>query len=72
MKDRKQLAAAGRTTEEVAQLIGADSVHYLSIDGLVRSIGLRSEDLCLGCITGSYPVEVPEERHRFQRSLEEF
>ncbi|MGI0054664.1 MAG: amidophosphoribosyltransferase [Thermoplasmata archaeon] len=72
MKDRKQLAAAGRTEEEVATLIGADSLHYLSIDGLVESIGLRKEELCLGCLTGSYPVEVPEERHRFQRSLEEF
>lgn len=72
MKDRKQLAAAGRTEPEVAALVGADSVHYLSIEGLVESIGIRAEDLCLGCITGRYPVEVPEERHRFQRSLEEF
>ena len=72
MKDRKQLIAAGRTEPEIAAAIGADSVHYLSIDGLVSSIGFREEDLCLGCITGRYPVEVPEERHRFQRSLEEF
>ena len=72
MKDRRQLVAADHTEEEVAAMIGADSVHYLSIPGLVDAIGLREEELCLGCITSRYPVEVPEERHRFQKSLEEF
>ena len=72
MKDRRQLVAHGREEEEVARLIGADSVHYLSIPGLVESIGLKAEELCLGCLTGRYPVEVPEERHRFQKSLAEF
>jgi amidophosphoribosyltransferase len=72
MKDRKQLVASGRTEEEVARVIGADSVHYLSTAGLVASIGLKEEHLCLGCLSGRYPVEVPEEHRRFQRSLEEF
>jgi amidophosphoribosyltransferase len=72
MKDRRQLVAHGRTEEEVAHIIAADSVHYLSIPGLVESIGLQAEELCLGCLTGRYPVEVPEERHRFQKSLAEF
>ncbi|MEM0129230.1 MAG: amidophosphoribosyltransferase [Thermoplasmata archaeon] len=72
MKDRRQLVAAGRTEEEVATVIGADSVHYLSMEGLVEALGLREEELCLGCLTARYPVEVPEERHRFQRALEEF
>jgi amidophosphoribosyltransferase len=40
--------------------------------GLVESIALPSESLCLGCLTGKYPVEVPEERHRFQKNLAEF
>ncbi len=72
MKERKELVAAGRSEEEVAKLIGADSVHYLSMAGLVEAIGLREENLCLGCLTGRYPVEVPQEHRRFQRSLEEF
>jgi amidophosphoribosyltransferase len=72
MKERKELAAHNRTEEEVAGVIGADSLHYLSMSGLVESIGLPSESLCLGCLTGKYPVEVPEERHRFQKSLAEF
>ncbi|MCI4318152.1 MAG: amidophosphoribosyltransferase [Thermoplasmata archaeon] len=72
MKDRKQLVASGRTEEEVAKIVGAESVRYLSMAGLVQSIGMKEEGLCLGCLTGRYPVEVPEERRRFQKSLSEF
>ncbi len=72
MKERKELVAHDRDESQVASIIGADSVHYLSIPGLVESIGFRTEDLCLGCLTGRYPVEVPEERRRFQKSLTEF
>ncbi len=72
MKERKQLVAAGRTEAEVAAAVGADSVHYLSMAGLVDAIGMREEQLCLGCLTGRYPVEVPQEQRRFQRHLEEF
>jgi amidophosphoribosyltransferase len=72
MKERKELVAFGREEPEIAELIGADSVGYLSIPGLVGSIGLKGESLCLGCLTGKYPVEVPEERHRFQKALTEF
>jgi amidophosphoribosyltransferase len=72
MKQRKELVANGRTESEVAQVIGADSVHYLSIAGLVDALGLPQESLCLGCLTGRYPVEVPAERRRFQKLLEEY
>jgi amidophosphoribosyltransferase len=72
MKERKELVAHGRDEAEIAQVVGADSVHYLSIDGLIGAIGLPEEQLCLACLTGKYPVEVPEEHHRFQKALEEF
>ncbi|MCI4337048.1 MAG: amidophosphoribosyltransferase [Thermoplasmata archaeon] len=72
MKSRKELVASGRTPAEVAEVIGADSVHYLSLPGLVESIGLPEGSLCLGCLTGRYPVDVPEERRRFQKSLGEY
>ncbi len=72
MKERRELVAHNRTEKEIAEIVGADSVHYLSMPGLVGAIGIRSESLCLGCLTGRYPVEVPEERHRFQKSLAEF
>lgn len=72
MKDRKELVAWNRSEEEVARIIGADSLHYLSLPGLVESIGLPEEQLCLGCLSGRYPVMVPEEHRRFQKSLEEY
>ncbi len=72
MKERRELVANGRTEEEVAEMIGADSVHYLSIEGLVGALGFPQEELCLGCLTGRYPVEVPAERRRFQKQLEEY
>ncbi len=72
MKERKELVAAGRSEAEVAERIGAESVRYLSMAGLVESIEIPEPSLCLGCLTGRYPVEVPEEHRRFQRSLEEF
>jgi amidophosphoribosyltransferase len=72
MKTRRELVAYGRTPEEIAQIVGADSVHYLSLEGLIDSLGLPQERLCVGCLTGRYPLEVPEERQRFQKSLAEF
>jgi amidophosphoribosyltransferase len=72
MKDRRELVASGRTEAEVAERIGAESVRYLSIPGLVDAIQIPEAGLCLGCLTGRYPVEVPEEHRRFQKSLEEF
>lgn len=72
MKERKELVAHERDEKAIASVVGADSVHYLSMAGLVEAVGLPSGQLCLGCLTGIYPVEVPEERHRFQKSLEEF
>lgn len=72
MKERKELVASGRDEEGIAKVIGAESVRYLSIPGLVESIGIREEGLCTGCLTGRYPVDVPEERRRFQKSLSEF
>ncbi len=72
MKERKDLIAFERTEAQVATEIGADSVHYLTVPGLVEAIGKPRDHLCLGCLTGRYPVEVPEERRRLQKSLAEF
>ncbi|MFH0816771.1 MAG: amidophosphoribosyltransferase [Methanobacteriota archaeon] len=72
MKSRGQFVATGRSLEQIAEQITADSVGYLSMKGLITAINHPAEDLCLGCLTGEYPVEVPGERVRFQRSLKSF
>lgn len=52
-----ELIAANKSVPEIRKAVGADSLAYLSISDLVEAIGLGKENLCLGCITGSYPTE---------------
>ena len=69
MNTRKQLVAANHTVEEIAKLLGADSLAYISLEGLQDAIGHEPSDLCTGCLTGVYPVEVPGEKSRKQATL---
>lgn len=58
---RVELAAASLTVEELGRkVIQADSLGYLSLEGMIESSGLSREKLCLGCFTGEYPVEPPK------------
>ena len=58
----KELIAASRTVEQVREHLGADSLHYLSIPGLMRAIGRgTSQEFCRACFDGSYPVPVPQQ-----------
>ncbi|WP_297509317.1 amidophosphoribosyltransferase [Thermococcus sp.] len=50
---RHELIAAFGGVEKVKEAIGADSLSYLSVEGLKRAVG--REDLCLACLTGEYP-----------------
>lgn len=59
--NQNELIAAKLSTEEIRQYIGADSLGYLSLSGLVRSIGVKRDKLCCACLDGKYPVEVPKE-----------
>jgi amidophosphoribosyltransferase len=43
--------------EKIAEVVGADSFKYLSIDGFVESVGIGKENLCLGCFNCNYPEE---------------
>ena len=62
MATREELIAAHKTIKGVEFLIGANSLYYISLDGLVSAIGLPKEDLCTGCLTGVYPIEIPGEK----------
>jgi amidophosphoribosyltransferase len=50
-----ELIAANYSIEQIREKTGADSLGYLSLDGLVNATGRRREDVCLGCLTGEYP-----------------
>ena len=58
MATRRELIAAHKAVPEIAEFIGADSLGYLSIDGLIQAVGLPKESFCLACFTGDYPVPV--------------
>ncbi|WP_407355975.1 amidophosphoribosyltransferase [Methanolobus sp. WCC5] len=74
MASRDELIAAHKTIKGVEAVINADSLGYLSIDGLVEAIGIERDHLCMGCLTGAYPVEIPGETicQRRQLKLHEF
>ena len=56
---RSELIAATHTIEEVRKYIGADSLGYLSIDGLLGAVGEGRASYCTSCYTGEYPVAFP-------------
>lgn len=71
MKTRDQFIALEKSDEEICKEVGADSLAYLSIDGLVKSIGKEEGSLCLGCLTGKYPTKIEGEIDTFQTTLYE-
>ena len=60
MATRDELIAARLSVQEIGRAIGADSIGYLSLDGLLRAVGLPRDRFCTACLTGLYPLPVPE------------
>ena len=58
MATRRELIAAQKTVPEIEDFIGADSLGYLSIDGLIKAVDLPKDTFCLACFTGNYPLPV--------------
>lgn len=58
--NQNELIAAKLSIEEIRQYIGADSLGYLSLQGLIRAIGVKKDKLCCACLDGKYPVEIPK------------
>lgn len=55
---RNQLLAAQRTVDEIREFIGADSLAFLSVDGLKEALGDEKHSYCFGCFSGSYPEDI--------------
>jgi amidophosphoribosyltransferase len=58
---RAELIANGLDVEEIAASIGADSLGYISLDGMVEATGQPATSLCAACFTGEYPIPLPDE-----------
>jgi len=66
--DEDDLPAAHRSVEEMRQLIGATSLHYLSVEGMQAATQLPEDSVCRACFTRDYPTRVPPkaEKLRFE------
>jgi amidophosphoribosyltransferase len=56
MSTREEMIAHGRTVAEVATELGADSLHYLSLEGVYEAVGTTRETHCDACFSGEYPL----------------
>jgi amidophosphoribosyltransferase len=57
---QNELIAAKLSVEEIRNYIGADSLGYLSLNGLIRAIGLKKDMFCRACLDGKYPIEISD------------
>lgn len=72
---RNELIAAQLDVEAVGRYVGADSLGYLSLRGLLEAVGLASNRFCRACFDGKYPIAIPEHlkvrKHLFEEDVEE-
>jgi amidophosphoribosyltransferase len=62
---RGELIAAEKEEAEIASFIGLDSLHYLSVEGMVQATGLPAANFCLACYSGAYPLTPPKSLGKF-------
>lgn len=60
MTDREEMIAHGRSEAQIAEAIGADSLAYLSLEGVYEAIGGLQEMHCDACFSGNYPLKIQE------------
>ncbi len=65
MASREELLAANNSLEEIRALVGADSLGYLSVEGLMKVMGGTKGGFCDACFTGDYPVPIQLELSKF-------
>jgi amidophosphoribosyltransferase len=58
--NKDKLIAATHTIDEICKGMGAESLGYISVDGMLDAIALGVENTCTACFTGDYPMELPE------------
>jgi len=69
--DRRELLGARMSIEEMRQFLGADTLGFLSLGGLLKAVNLPKDKFCLACFTGHYRIPVPREMKADKFLLEE-
>ena len=64
--DRSTLIASRMDVEEIREHLGADSLGYLSLDGLLGATGVADAGFCTACLSGEYPTDLPEVTDKFK------
>jgi len=72
MASRAELIGADLDVDAICDFVGADSLHYISLDGLIGATPDRRETLCTACFTGDYPIPVPGEHEQLAQIRFEF
>jgi len=67
---KSELIASRLSVAEIRDFLGADSLHYLGMDNLVKSCRSPKDRFCTACFDGNYPIDVPEEMHMSKFRLE--
>jgi amidophosphoribosyltransferase len=67
---RAELIASGLEVEEIRRSIGADSLGYVSLEGLIESTQIEDKKLCSACFTGNYPIRIPVDMSEGKMRLE--
>ena len=70
---KENLIANKHTVEEIAEIIGVDSLGFLSTDSVIKIAENPTCEFCRGCFTGEYPIEVPKEfpKDKFEMKFDE-
>lgn len=63
--ERSELIAVKHAVKEICGQIHADSLHYLSIEGMLNAIGLPQDGFCCACFTGKYPIDIENLNGKF-------
>ena len=67
--NRSELIAARHSVPEIQEYLAADSLAYLSLEGLHEAIGSRHNDYCNACYTSEYPVEPPSDERAYMQMV---
>ncbi len=71
MANQEELVAARLSVKQICELIGATSLGYLSLDGVVRAVGMHKDKFCRACFDGKYPIPVPNDVRNSKLMLEQ-
>jgi hypothetical protein len=64
MATRAERIGADLSEQEICDFVGADSLHYITLDGLIAATPNERDNLCTACFTGEYPIPVPGEHEQ--------